>query len=58
MTAPTTLAPQPTEELLDRFHPDVERRRRFEGHEAPIDPTAAETLLGFRAQHLFPVEAR
>nr|WP_062331566.1 NAD(P)-dependent oxidoreductase [Herbidospora sakaeratensis] len=56
VTAPNTLAPQPTEELLDRFHPGVERRRPFEGREAPIDLTVAETLLGFRARHLFPME--
>ncbi|WP_061289199.1 NAD-dependent epimerase/dehydratase family protein [Herbidospora cretacea] len=58
VTAPATLAPQPTEDLLDRFHPGVERRRRFEGREAPVDLTVAETLLGFRAEHLFPVEGR
>ncbi|WP_034384450.1 NAD-dependent epimerase/dehydratase family protein [Herbidospora cretacea] len=58
VTAPTTLAPQPTEELLDRFHPGVERRRAFPNNAAPVDLTAAETLLGFRAAHLFPAKGR
>ncbi|MFI6484446.1 NAD-dependent epimerase/dehydratase family protein [Nonomuraea sp. NPDC050663] len=53
VAAPTTLSPLPTEELLDRFLPDVPRRRRFEGREVPIDLEPARKLLGFEAEHLF-----
>ncbi|MEU7693825.1 MULTISPECIES: NAD(P)-dependent oxidoreductase [Microbispora] len=58
VTAPVTLAPQPTEDLLARFHPGVERRAPLPGRTAPVDLTAAETLLGFTADHLYePVAA-
>ncbi len=56
LAAPDTLAVQPTEELLDRYHPGVERRAPVPGHAAPIDVGAATRLLGFRAEHLYPVE--
>ncbi|ETK30590.1 NAD-dependent epimerase/dehydratase family protein [Microbispora sp. ATCC PTA-5024] len=57
-TAPVTLAPQPTEDLLARFHPGVERRAPMPGRTAPVDLTAAGTLLGFAAEHLYePVPA-
>lgn len=55
VAAPTTLAPQPTEELLDRFHPGVERRAPMPGRTTPIDVSAATRLLGFHAEHLHPV---
>jgi nucleoside-diphosphate-sugar epimerase len=54
--APTTLAPYPTEELLDRFLPDVPRRTPLPGRSVPVDLTAAATLLGFTAEHEFPLE--
>ncbi|MEU8269581.1 NAD(P)-dependent oxidoreductase [Sphaerisporangium sp. NPDC049002] len=57
VAAPTTLAPQPTEALLDRFHPGAERRAPLPGRAAPIDVSAAAALLGFHAEHLYPVEA-
>ncbi|MGK5677921.1 NAD-dependent epimerase/dehydratase family protein [Actinoplanes sp. URMC 104] len=54
VAAPRTLAPQPTEWLLDRFHPGVPRPR-FEGRTVPIDLAPARDLLGFAAEHEFPV---
>ncbi|GLW10240.1 epimerase [Microtetraspora sp. NBRC 13810] len=51
VTAPDILAPQPTEELLDRFHPEVERRAPLPGRAVPIDLGRAERLLGFTAGH-------
>lgn len=58
VTAPMTLAPQPTEELLARFHPAAERRAPLPGRTVPVDLTAAETVLGFTAEHLYePVPA-
>jgi nucleoside-diphosphate-sugar epimerase len=50
-TAGTTIAPYPTEALLDAFAPGVPRLRRFAGREVPVDLTAIRTVLGFQAQH-------
>ncbi|HEY0448339.1 NAD(P)-dependent oxidoreductase [Actinophytocola sp.] len=54
VTAPDTLAPYPTEELLDRCMPGVPRRAPLPGRTVPVDLTAARTLLGFTAERLFP----
>ena len=51
-----TLAPQPTEWLLDRFHPGVPRPH-FPGRTVPIDLAPARDLLGFEAAHPFEVHA-
>jgi nucleoside-diphosphate-sugar epimerase len=56
VTAPETLAPYPTEELLDRFLPGVARRAPLPGRTVPVDPTAARTLLGFAAEHEYTLE--
>ncbi|WP_433295194.1 NAD-dependent epimerase/dehydratase family protein [Actinoplanes sp. CA-030573] len=56
VAAPETLAPQPTEWLLETFHPGVPRPS-FPGREVPIDLRPAEDLLGFRARHPFEVRA-
>jgi nucleoside-diphosphate-sugar epimerase len=58
VAAPTTLAPYPTEALIDRFMPEVPRRKAFSGRECLIDLRRAETLLDFRAEHLWAVEPR
>src|SRR5262250_1865995 len=55
VAAPETLAPQPTEWLLQKFHPGVPRPV-FPGRTVPIDLAPAADLLGFRAQ--FPFEVR
>lgn len=54
VTAPDTLTPYPTEELLDRFLPEVPRRAPLPGRTVPVDLTVARTLLGFAAEHEFP----
>ncbi|WP_213006166.1 NAD-dependent epimerase/dehydratase family protein [Paractinoplanes toevensis] len=54
--APETLAPQPTEWLLDKFHPGVPRPS-FPGRSVPIDLAPAKQLLGFEAAFPFPVAA-
>ncbi len=51
VAAPETLASRPTGELLDRFFPEVPRRRPFAGRDVPFDTTAATDLLGFRPEH-------
>jgi nucleoside-diphosphate-sugar epimerase len=53
VAAPETLAPQPTEWLLDTFHPGVPRPH-FPGRTVPIDLAPARDLLGFTAS--FPYE--
>lgn len=40
-----------TEDLLDRFLPDVPRRAPVPGRAVPVDLTVARTLLGFAAEH-------
>jgi nucleoside-diphosphate-sugar epimerase len=57
VAAPQTLAPYPTEQLLDRFHPGVPRPP-FAGRTVPIDLDPARELLNFTAEHLWPVEER
>ncbi|MFI6297178.1 NAD-dependent epimerase/dehydratase family protein [Nonomuraea sp. NPDC050790] len=54
VAAPNTLATRPTEELLDTFHPETERRAELAGRAAPVDLDAAERLLGFKAEHVLP----
>lgn len=55
VAAPETLAPYPTEWLLDTYLPDVPRRRKFAGRSVPVDLDPAHDLLGFAAQHSYPV---
>jgi nucleoside-diphosphate-sugar epimerase len=57
VAAPETLSPYPTEELLARYLPDVPRRIALPGRQVPIDVSAAEELIGFTAEHHFPVTA-
>jgi nucleoside-diphosphate-sugar epimerase len=53
VAAPRTFVPCPTEELLDRFLPEVPRRRRFVENEVPLDLSNSQLLLGFSAQHVW-----
>jgi nucleoside-diphosphate-sugar epimerase len=53
VAAPEILAPQPTEQLLDRFHPLVPRPR-FAGRTVPIDLEPARDLIGFTAAFPHP----
>jgi nucleoside-diphosphate-sugar epimerase len=54
VAAPQTLAPQPTEWLLDHFHPAVPRPH-FAGRSVPIDLEPARDLLGFTAAYPYEV---
>lgn len=47
LAAADTLLTIPTEEALERFAPDVPRRRPMPGHSSTIDTTAARELFGF-----------
>jgi nucleoside-diphosphate-sugar epimerase len=58
VAAPTTLAPYPTEQLLDAFLPHVPRRTRFPGQAAPFDVTRARELFGFEPRYIWPVGVR
>ena len=53
LCAPDTLSPEPTSELIARFHPDVELRTPISGRQAAINTAAAEKLLGFVPEWLF-----
>ena len=57
VAAPETLAPYPTEALLDRFHRGVPRPS-FPGRAAPIDCAPARDLIGFAAEFPWRVEER
>ena len=50
--APDTISPEPTADLLARFHPTTRLRRPIEGREVPFDLTRARDLLGFEVEHL------
>jgi nucleoside-diphosphate-sugar epimerase len=54
VAAPRTLAPQPTEWLLDEFHPGVPRPH-FPDRTVPIDLAPAAELLNFTADHEYEV---
>jgi nucleoside-diphosphate-sugar epimerase len=58
VAAPETLAPYPTEDLLDMYCADVPRRRRFAARNVPFDTSRAEREIGFVARHIWPVEGR
>lgn len=49
-----TISPEPTANLLARFHPTSVIRRGLPGREVPYDRTLARDLLGFEAEHLLP----
>nr|WP_296070977.1 NAD(P)-dependent oxidoreductase [uncultured Actinoplanes sp.] len=54
VAAAETLAPHPTEWLLDTYHPGVPRPR-FAGRSVPIDLAPARDLLSFAAEYPFEV---
>ena len=58
LAAPDNLTPYPTEALLDAYLPDVPRRRPLPGRTTAMDLTRAEAVLGFHAEHLWPVQPR
>lgn len=52
--APETIAPDPTEDLVTTYHPDVPHPP-FPGRTVPIDLEPARALIGFTAAHVWPV---
>jgi nucleoside-diphosphate-sugar epimerase len=55
LAAPETLSPYPTEDLVARCFPGVPVRSPLPGRTVPIDTSAAGSLLGFTAAHLFDI---
>jgi nucleoside-diphosphate-sugar epimerase len=55
LAAPQILSARPTAELVERYHPDVPLRAPLPGRQVPMDLSAARELLGFTAEHEFPV---
>lgn len=58
VAAPRTISPFPTEALLDRFHPGVQRRRPLPGRTVAIDLDPANRILGFEARHELDIAER
>jgi len=56
VAAADTLVPYRTADLLDRYAPDVPRRREFVGRETAIDLTEGRRLLGFEAEYTIDLE--
>lgn len=52
VAAPQTVVPYPTEDLLDQYFPQVERRSPLPGRAVPLDLSKARNLLGFTAEHV------
>ena len=46
-----TLATIPTQEALERYAPEVERRGTFDGFESPFSADLARRVIGFVARH-------
>ena len=53
VAAPQTLVSYSTESLLDKYAPDVPRRRRFVENEVPLDLRHAKAVLNFEARYLW-----
>lgn len=51
VTNDETVMRTPTEELLDRYYPKIERRKAFRRNEAVISNAKAKRLLGYQPQH-------
>ncbi|MCW2794306.1 MAG: NAD-dependent epimerase/dehydratase [Nocardioides sp.] len=58
LAAPTTIAPYPTEQLLDAYHPNVPRRRPLPGRTVPVDLSHARQLLGFTPENVMTCDER
>lgn len=56
VAARDSLVPYATSELLDRYAPDVPRRRELVGREPALDTTQARRLLGFEADFALDLE--
>lgn len=51
VTNDETVMRTPTAELLDRYFPDIERRKKFVGNEVVISNGKAKRMLGFQPRH-------
>jgi nucleoside-diphosphate-sugar epimerase len=58
VAARDSTTPYATEDLLDRYAPDVPRRRSFVGREPALDLTDARVILGFEAAYALDLEPR
>jgi|GEM_PF-303284 len=56
VAAPTTFLPYPTEQVLDRYWPQVPRTQRLEGRAAPVDLAPMRTILGIEPKHVLHAE--
>lgn len=51
ITNDETVMRTPTADLLDKYFPDIERRKEFEGNEVVLTNAKAKKVLGFQPKH-------
>ncbi|HDS7663047.1 TPA: NAD(P)-dependent oxidoreductase, partial [Enterobacter kobei] len=51
ITSDVTCMRTPTQELLDRYYPDVEQRKKLAGNESVLSSEKAMRVLGYRPAH-------
>lgn len=51
ITSDVTCMRTPTEELLDRYYPQIEKRKKFKGNESVLSSEKAMRVLGYKPQH-------
>lgn len=51
ITSDVTCMRTPTQELLEKYYPDTERRKEFEGNESVLSSDKATRVLGYKPQH-------
>lgn len=51
ITAPDTIFPEPSQELVDKFFPDVSLKRPVEGHETLMAIDKARKVLGYEPRY-------
>lgn len=56
ITNDDTVMRTPTQELLDRYYPDVERKKTFTGNEVVLSNQKARRMLGFQPKHSWTQE--
>ncbi|PQA96988.1 epimerase [Chryseobacterium shigense] len=51
ITADKTVMRTPTQELVDKYYPEIEKRKQFEGNEVVISNSKAKKVLGFAPKY-------
>lgn len=51
ITSDVTCMRTPTQELLEKYYPNTERRKEFKGNESVLSSEKAMRVLGYKPQH-------